>query len=200
MNDIHIVGLCAPSETDPYGELLLRALSTPGSQGIHLDVCPVPPDLPPHEALPADRLPPSVRALRQTAHRAHALLLAVPEAPDVPPAPLLTALQWLARPAAGAPLTAKPVAVMSVAPGPAEAPEPFTEAEHILLAADSVTVGPRSIVPNAARVLRDQGGPGGRVVIGDPAVTMRLLLHVRCLGSAARTAARLGPAPEPPWI
>ncbi|WP_267244055.1 NAD(P)H-dependent oxidoreductase [Streptomyces sp. PR69] len=200
MTDVHIMGLCAPAETDPYGELLLRALATPGCEGVRLDVRPVPPDLPPHRELPPDRLPPAVRALRQEAERAHALLLAVPEHPDTPPGPLLTALQWLARPTAGAPLAGKPAAVLTTAAGNASDPEPFTSAEHILLAADSEIVGPRSIVPNAARILHDQGGPDGWVFISDPSVTIRLLLHIRRLDAEARATASLGPAPGPPWV
>lgn len=200
MNLIHLLGLCAGTETDPFGEPLLRALAGPGCDGLRWDVCPVRDGLPPHGDHPGDALPTEVRALRARAAAADALVLAVPEPAAMPPGALLNALNWLVWPRAGSPLAGKPVAVLTTTAGDAPDPAPFTEAEQLLLGSACQSVGPRTIVRQAGRILREE--PGGRVFLSDPAVTMRLLLHIRQTETAARTdpdPRRSGEDPLP-WL
>lgn len=184
MNLIHLLGLCAGTETDPFGEPLLRALAGPDCDGLKWDVCPVRDGLPPHGGHLGDALPTEVRALRARAAAADALVLAAPEPAAMPPGTLLNALNWLVWPRAGSPLAGKPVAVLTTTAGDAPDPAPFTEAEQLLLGSACQSVGPRTIVRHAGRLLREE--PGGRVSIADPAVAMRLLLHIRQTETAAR--------------
>jgi chromate reductase len=186
VNLIHLLGLCAGTETDPFGEPLLRALAGPDCDGLRWDVCPVRDQLPPHGAHPRDELPTEVRALRARAAAADALVLAVPEQSAVPPGALLNALNWLVWPRAGSPMAGKPVAVLTTTADDAPDPAAFTDVEQLLLGSACQSVGPRTIVRNAGRLLREE--PGGRVFIADPTVAMRLLLHIRQTETAARTA------------
>ncbi|MFF8960153.1 NAD(P)H-dependent oxidoreductase [Streptomyces sp. NPDC014894] len=186
MNVVHMLGLCAPAPADPFGETLLRALVAPGLTGLRLEICPAPPDLPPHREVPPSALPPGARALRRKAADADALLLAVPESQSLPPEPLLTALDWLARPRAGSPLIGKPVSVLTTTPDAAGHPPPPTETERILLGTGCEIVGPRTVTAHAGAVLRRRAGGG--VFIADPASAMRLLLHIRRTSAAARAA------------
>ncbi|MFW3464364.1 NAD(P)H-dependent oxidoreductase [Streptomyces sp. 058-1L] len=189
MDVVHILGLCAPAEADPFGEALLRALAVPGPTGVRLEVWPAPLELPPHSNVTPNELPPQARALRRKAADANALVLAVPEATSLPPEPLLTALDWLARPKGGSPLIGKPVAVLTTTSAGAGTPSSPTETERILLGTGCEIIGPRTITPSAGKALQDQ--PGGRVFITDPAAAMRLLLHVRRTSKAARASSQL---------
>ncbi|MGP3638163.1 NAD(P)H-dependent oxidoreductase [Streptomyces sp. 24-1644] len=199
MNVVHMLGLCAPAEADPFGEALLRALAVPGPTGVRLEVWPAPPDLPPHSDITPHELPPEARALRRKVADANALVLAVPESASLPPEPLLTALDWLARPRGGSPLIGKPISVLTTTSAGAGDPSSPTETERILLGTGCEIVGPRTITPCAGEVLQDR--PGGRVFIADPAAAMRLLLHVRRTSKAARAASHLLSGQDiRPWL
>ncbi|MFI0815545.1 NAD(P)H-dependent oxidoreductase [Streptomyces sp. NPDC021098] len=186
MNLIHLLGLCAGTETDPFGEPLLRALAGPDCGGLRWDVCPVRDGLPPHDDHPRDALPAEVRALRARAAAADALVLAVPEESAMPPGALLNALNWLVWPRAGSPMAGKPAAVLTTTAEDAPDPAAFTDVEQLLLGSACRSVGPRTIVRHAGLLLREE--PGGRVFIADPTVAMRLLLHIRQTETAARAA------------
>ncbi|MDX3484954.1 MULTISPECIES: NAD(P)H-dependent oxidoreductase [Streptomyces] len=199
MNVVHMLGLCAPAGADPFGEALLRALAVPGPTGVRLEVWPAPPELPPHSNVTPHELPPEAEALRRKAADANALVLAVPESTSLPPEPLLTALDWLARPRDGSPMIGKPVAVLTTTSAGAGDPSSPTETERILLGTGCEIVGPRTITPSAGKALQER--PGGRVLITDPAAAMRLLLHVRRTSKAARAASHLLPEENfRPWL
>ncbi|MEU0841879.1 NAD(P)H-dependent oxidoreductase [Streptomyces sp. NPDC005962] len=200
MNLIQLLGLCAGTETDPFGEPLLRALAGPDCDGLRWDVYPARDGLPPHGDRPGDALPTDVRALRARAAAADALVLAVPEPAAGPPDALLNALNWLVWPRAGSPLADKPVAVLTTTADDASDPAAFTEVEQLLLCSACQSVGPRTIVRHAGRLLREE--PGGRVFIADPAVAMRLLLHIRQTETAARAASspRRSGEDSMPWL
>ncbi|MGK5629886.1 NAD(P)H-dependent oxidoreductase [Streptomyces sp. URMC 123] len=187
MDDVRLLGLCAPSGTEPCGELLLRALAVPGSLGVRLEVCAIPEGLPAHSAVGAGELPPGVRELRARAARAGALVIATPETRGTAPEPIRTALDWLAWPRAGSPLVGKYAAVLTTTEDDAPPPESFTDVEYRLLCAGAEPVGPRTITPRAMTILHP--ARDGRVLIADPASAMRLLLHIRRTAKAVRSAA-----------
>ncbi|SCF61838.1 NAD(P)H-dependent oxidoreductase [Streptomyces sp. Ncost-T10-10d] len=181
VNGLHMLGLSADEGSDPFGALLLRALASPGPTGINIQAWQVPDAAPPnaHTAPQPCELPPNVARLRAAAATADALLIAAPE--SFLPEPLLAALNSLGWPAATSPLRGLPTAVLTTSAG-TESSSRFTSVEELLLSADCDLIGPRTVVPQAGQALCLQ--PDGRVLITDPRVTMRALIHLH------RTAAR----------
>ncbi|MFF8717196.1 hypothetical protein ACF07T_38095 [Streptomyces sp. NPDC015184] len=188
MDEVRMLGLFADATTDPFGKLLLRALAVPGPSGIRIDLCQVPEDLPAHADRGTSSLPPQVQKLRALVAGTHALLIALPEAGGPLPWPWSTALNWLGRPSPGSPLPALPTAVLTTEAGVTPLPCSFTSVEELLTSARCNLVGPRTVVPCAARALRPQ--PDGRVLVTDPGVMLRLLTHIHRTAAAARSAAR----------
>ncbi|MER5619290.1 hypothetical protein [Streptomyces sp. NPDC002215] len=188
MDEVRMLGLFAGATTDPFGELLLRALAGPGPSGVRIDLCQVPEDLPAHADPGTSSLPPQVQKLRALVTDTHALLIVLPEADGPLPWPWSTALNWLGWPSTGSPLPALPTAVLTTEAAVTPLPSSFTSAEELLTSARCNLVGPRTVVPCAARTLRPQ--PDGRVLVTDPGVTLRLLMHIHRTAAAARSAAR----------
>ncbi|GAA3168165.1 hypothetical protein GCM10017688_15560 [Streptomyces ramulosus] len=187
-----MLGLFAGTTTDPFGELLLRALADPGPSAVRIDLCQVPEDLPAHADPGTSPLPPQVQKLRALVADTHALLIVLPEADGPLPRPWSTALNWLGWPSTDSPLPALPTAVLTT-DAATSPPSSFTPAEELLTIARCNLVGPRTVVPSAARTLRPQ--PDGRVQVTDPGVMMRLLLHIHRTAAAARATAR-NPGPQ----
>ncbi|MFF9349303.1 hypothetical protein [Streptomyces sp. NPDC014734] len=191
MDEVRMLGLFAGTNTDPFGELLLRALAGPGPSAVRIDLCQVPEDLPAHADPGTSLLPPQVRKLRALVADTHALLIALPEADGPLPWPWSTALNWLGWPSTNSPLPALPTAVLTTEAS-TSLPCSFSSAEELLTSARCNLVGPRTVVPRAARTLRPQ--PDGRVLVTDPGVMLRLLTHIHRTAAAARSAARnVGP-------
>ncbi|MFJ9681918.1 hypothetical protein ACIRP2_28270 [Streptomyces sp. NPDC101194] len=182
MNDVHVLGLSADKSCDPFGALLLRSLARPGPTGISIETWQAP-DAPPtaHAAPQAGELPPGIARLHAAVATTDALLIAAPE--GFLPEPLLTTLNWLGWPAAASPLHGLPTAVLTTTAGTGSA-FPFTSVEEVLLGAGCDLIGPRTMVPRADRALCHQ--PDGRVLVTDPRVMMRVLIHLHRTATAAR--------------
>jgi NAD(P)H-dependent FMN reductase len=188
MDDVRMLGLFAGVTTDPFGELLLRALADPGPTAVRIDLCRLPEGLPAHADPGASPLPPQVRRLRALVADADALLIALPEADGPLPQSWATALNWLGWPSADSPLPDLPTAVLTTESARSSAPRSFTSAEELLAGAGCHLVGPRTVVAHAATTLRPR--PDGRVLVTDPGVMLRLLTHVHRTATAARSTTR----------
>ncbi|MFJ5290491.1 hypothetical protein [Streptomyces sp. NPDC088348] len=199
MAEVRLLGLCATAEADPFGEMLLRALSAPGPTGVRLDVYAVPSVTPPDSDAGGPSGQAADRALGRLVARSDGLLITAPESDSPPPEPLLSALNGLTWTKGTSPLAGKPVGVLTtthIGTSPAAA---YCETERMLLSAGADLVGPRATVLCAGHTLHEE--PDGQVRLVDPAVTMRLLLHVHRIAAAARTVYRLPPAEGPgTWL
>ncbi|MEU9318215.1 hypothetical protein [Streptomyces sp. NPDC048295] len=155
MDEVRMLGLFAGATTDPFGELLLRALAGPGPSGVRIDLCQVPEDLPAHASPGTSSLPPQVQKLRALVADTHLLLIALPEADGPLPWPWSTALNWLGRPSTGSLLPALPTAVLTTEAA-VTAPS-FTSAEELLTSARCNLVGHRTAAE--ARSAARNSGP-----------------------------------------
>ncbi|WP_424889294.1 NAD(P)H-dependent oxidoreductase [Streptomyces sp. XH2] len=199
MENVLLLGLSAPTEDDPYGDRLLRALSAPGASGTRLVVSTAPSVLARAGSEIIAPSHPVADALRQMASLADGIVLTTPETDGAPPASLRTLLNWLTWPTEGSPLVGKPVAVLTTCEEPIAEQKPYSEVERMLFTAGATIIGPRTVVPRVSRALREE--PDGQVSFGDPGAAVRLLFHIHRTAAAARENAGLPPAEDfRPWL
>ncbi|ARZ71983.1 hypothetical protein SMD11_6407 [Streptomyces albireticuli] len=197
MENVLLLGLSAPAEDDPFGDLLLRALSVPGASGLRLVVSATPSVLARPGAAPVASHPVAY-ALRQMAALADGLVVTAPESDAVPPASLRTLLDWLSWPAESSPLAGRPVAVMTTTHDAGTSTDPYCEVERMLWSAGATVVGPRTVIGRADRALR--GTEDGRVSIDDPGAAVRSLFHLQRTAAEVRRNAGAPPAGgDRPW-
>ncbi|WP_328694862.1 hypothetical protein [Streptomyces sp. NBC_00342] len=113
MAEVRLLGLCATAEADPFGEMLLRALSAPGPMGVRLDVYAVPSVTPPDSDAGEPSGQADGRALGRLVARSDRLLITAPESGSSPPEPLLSARNGLTWTKGTSPLTGKPAGVLT---------------------------------------------------------------------------------------
>ncbi|MFF7726750.1 NAD(P)H-dependent oxidoreductase [Streptomyces sp. NPDC008001] len=199
MENVLLLGLSAPTDDDPYGDPLLRALSAPGASGTRLVVSTAPSVLARAGSGIVAPSHPVADALRQMASLADGIVLTAPESDAAPPDSLRTLINWLTWPAEGSPLAGKPVAVITTSTAPAAEPDAYCEAERMLFTAGATIIGPRTVVPRVDRALREE--PDGQATFSDPGAAVRLLFHIHRTAAAAREHSGLPPADDfKPWL
>ncbi|MEJ8853630.1 NAD(P)H-dependent oxidoreductase [Variovorax robiniae] len=171
MTSLDIVGLCGSLRAASLNRMALKLAATSLPTGMHMEIIEWR-DVPPFNAddLAAQGMPAAVVALRERIRRADGVVIATPEYNYSIPGMLKNAIDWISR-GEDQPFSQKPVAILSVTPGPRGGARVQYDLRKVLLFVNAMTlVKPEVFIGDAAAKFDATGlctdDPTRRVVAG----------------------------------
>jgi len=148
---LDIVGLCGSLRAASLNRMALKLAAASMPPGMHMEIVEWR-ELPPFDAdmLAAQGMPSAVLALRERIRRADGVVIATPEYNYSIPGMLKNAIDWISR-GEDQPFSQKPVAILSVTPGPRGGARVQYDLRKVLLYVNAMTlVKPEVFVGDAA--------------------------------------------------